>query len=187
RLQVLTWLKQPVLVESGATADAVAARVRMSGPVARTHLGLLTALGLLHVDRSDGPPRYRRDEVRIAEVARMSEKGWQHGRGPARGSGPPARRPGRCRYAEGVAAPARDPAVGPAVPEPRHRGRQRSLLAMTRTLRPRGAGRVGGVHPMNPPHFPAVCEPTDPDLVLRGPVRQPGAWRAHAPLVAVVT
>ncbi|MBD9734461.1 ArsR family transcriptional regulator [Streptomyces sp. H28] len=80
RLHILTWLKQPGLVESGgATADAVAARFRMSGPVARTHLGLLTALGLLHVDRSDGPPRYRRDEVRIAEVARMIEKGWQHG------------------------------------------------------------------------------------------------------------
>ncbi|MFF5882784.1 fluoride efflux transporter FluC [Streptomyces sp. NPDC012589] len=39
---------------------------------------------------------------------------------------------------------------------------------------------------MNPPHFPAVGEPTDPDLGLRGPVRRPGAWRAHVPVVAVV-
>ncbi|MEU3949781.1 ArsR family transcriptional regulator [Streptomyces sp. NPDC029526] len=76
RLHILMWLKHPELAERGATADAVAARFRMPDPVARTHLGLLAALGLLHVDRADGAPRYRRDEVRIAEVARLVEKGW---------------------------------------------------------------------------------------------------------------
>ncbi len=44
--------------------------------VAAAHLTLLTRLGLLRTRRIRGRTHYRRDEVRIAEVARMFEKGW---------------------------------------------------------------------------------------------------------------
>ncbi|WP_345586044.1 winged helix-turn-helix domain-containing protein [Streptomyces prasinosporus] len=76
RLRILAWLKEPGIAEHGATADAVATRFALPRPVARTHLRLLTAVGLLRADRGPGGPCYRRDEVRIAEVARKFEKGW---------------------------------------------------------------------------------------------------------------
>ncbi|MDT0436709.1 MULTISPECIES: helix-turn-helix domain-containing protein [Streptomyces] len=86
RLRVLEWLRDPVahfppqpdgdLAEDGVTADAVAARLGVDRAVADTHLGLLVALGLLRARTVRGRTRYRRDDVRAAEVARMFEKGW---------------------------------------------------------------------------------------------------------------
>ncbi|CAL9641494.1 winged helix-turn-helix domain-containing protein [Streptomyces sp. Tu 3180] len=76
RLRILAWLKEPAVAEHGATVDAVATRFALPRPVALTHLRLLTAVGLLRADHAAGRPHYRRDEVRIAETARMFEKGW---------------------------------------------------------------------------------------------------------------
>ncbi|MDG9719648.1 helix-turn-helix domain-containing protein [Streptomyces sp. DH24] len=76
RLRILAWLREPDRGERGATAEAVAARFGLPRPVAVTHLRLLTSLGLLCTARSTGRLHYRRDEVRIAQVARMLEKGW---------------------------------------------------------------------------------------------------------------
>ncbi|MGW0760372.1 ArsR/SmtB family transcription factor [Streptomyces sp. NPDC002814] len=86
RLDILEWLKDPAAhfppqrhgdpVEDGVTATAVAAKLGVSRSVAETHLGLLTAIGLLRTKRIRLRTYYRRDEVRIAEVARMFEKGW---------------------------------------------------------------------------------------------------------------
>ncbi|WP_043734160.1 helix-turn-helix domain-containing protein [Streptomyces zinciresistens] len=86
RLVILEWLKDPVAhfprrrradpVEDGVSADAVAERLGVSRAVAETHLGLLADLGLLRAKRMGRRLYYRRDEVRIAEVARMFEKGW---------------------------------------------------------------------------------------------------------------
>ncbi|MFJ8109631.1 ArsR family transcriptional regulator [Streptomyces sp. NPDC096132] len=86
RLDILEWLKEPArhfppqrhgdLVEDGVTADAVAAKLGVRRQVADTHLTLLTDLGLLRATRIRRRVYYRRDEVRIAEVARMFEKGW---------------------------------------------------------------------------------------------------------------
>ncbi|MEU6524715.1 helix-turn-helix transcriptional regulator [Streptomyces sp. NPDC046924] len=77
RLQILTWLKEPGHAAHGVTAEAVAARFGMSHPVALTHLRLLTAVGLLRTGQVAGRPHYRRDEVRIAEVAALFEEGWR--------------------------------------------------------------------------------------------------------------
>ncbi|GGM08391.1 hypothetical protein GCM10010129_60390 [Streptomyces fumigatiscleroticus] len=86
RLDILEWLKDPAAyfpprrhgdpAEDGVTADAVAARLGVDRRVAETHLDLLAALGLLRTRRIRWRTHYRRDEVRIAEVARMFEKGW---------------------------------------------------------------------------------------------------------------
>ena len=86
RLDILEWLKDPVahfpapshgdLVEDGVTADAVAAKLGVPRAVADTHLALLAAVGLLRTRRIRRRLHYRRDEMRIAEVARMFEKGW---------------------------------------------------------------------------------------------------------------
>ncbi|GAA2614571.1 ArsR/SmtB family transcription factor [Streptomyces violaceus] len=76
RLRILAWLKEPGPAESGATADAVAEKFSLPRPVAVTHLRLLEATGMLRTSRSAGRVHYHRDEVRIAEVARMFEKGW---------------------------------------------------------------------------------------------------------------
>ncbi|MFF7853390.1 ArsR/SmtB family transcription factor [Streptomyces sp. NPDC007904] len=76
RLRILNWLKEPDVAEHGATPDAVATRFALPPAVARTHLRLLTAIGLLRAVPCGGRTCYRRDEVRIAEVARMFEKGW---------------------------------------------------------------------------------------------------------------
>lgn len=70
RLRILTLLREAE--PAGLTAQAVAARLALPGPAALTHLRLLTALGLVSSDRD----RYRCDEVRIAEVAHLFEKGW---------------------------------------------------------------------------------------------------------------
>ncbi|WP_406728836.1 helix-turn-helix transcriptional regulator [Streptomyces sp. GD-15H] len=78
RLHILTWLREPGHAAHGVTAEAVAARFGMPHPVALTHLRLLTAVGLLHTSHLAGRPHYRRDEVRIAEVAAVFEKGWGH-------------------------------------------------------------------------------------------------------------
>jgi ArsR family transcriptional regulator len=54
----------------------VAAKLGVSRQVADTNLELLAVMGLLRVRRIRLRAYYRRDEVRIAEVARMFEKGW---------------------------------------------------------------------------------------------------------------
>jgi ArsR family transcriptional regulator len=76
RLRILAWLRAPDRGERGATADAVAARFELPRPVVVTHLRLLTSLGMLRTASFAGRLHYRRDEVRIAQVARMLEKGW---------------------------------------------------------------------------------------------------------------
>lgn len=86
RLDILEWLKNPAAqfpkprhgdpVEDGVPADAVAAKLGVSRKVAETHLGLLVDLGLLRTKRIRRRLYYRREEMRIAEVARMFEKGW---------------------------------------------------------------------------------------------------------------
>ncbi|MEU5522916.1 helix-turn-helix domain-containing protein [Streptomyces sp. NPDC047860] len=76
RLRILAWLSEPGTAERGLTADDVAAGLGVPLPVALAHLRLLTSLGLLRTDRSGDPPRYRRDEIRIAEVTQLFEKGW---------------------------------------------------------------------------------------------------------------
>jgi DNA-binding transcriptional ArsR family regulator len=86
RLDVLEWLKDPAThfppqpdgdpVEDGVTADAVAAGLGAPREVARAHLDLLTNIGLLRTRMIGRRTYYRRDEVRIAEVAHMFEKGW---------------------------------------------------------------------------------------------------------------
>ncbi|MEU6337515.1 helix-turn-helix domain-containing protein [Streptomyces cellulosae] len=76
RLRILAWLGDPDTAERGLTADEIAARLGVPRSAALTHLHLLTALGLLHpTARVDGP-RYRRDEIRLAEVTQLFEKGW---------------------------------------------------------------------------------------------------------------
>jgi ArsR family transcriptional regulator len=86
RLAILEWLKDPAahfppqrhadLAEDGVTADAVARKLGVRRSVAETHLGLLADIGLLRTRRIRRRTHYRRDEMRIAEVARMFEKGW---------------------------------------------------------------------------------------------------------------
>ncbi|MER5375601.1 ArsR family transcriptional regulator [Streptomyces sp. NPDC002132] len=86
RLAILEWLKDPErhfppqrhgdLVEDGVSADALAAKLGVRRRVADTHLTLLADLGLLRAKRIRRRTHYRRDEMRIAEVARMFEKGW---------------------------------------------------------------------------------------------------------------
>ncbi|MGY0065714.1 ArsR family transcriptional regulator [Streptomyces sp. QTS137] len=76
RLHVLAWPREPGRAEHGATAQAVAGRFGMTRPVALTHLRRLTAVGMLRTGGVAGRPCHRCDEVRIAEVARMLEKGW---------------------------------------------------------------------------------------------------------------
>ncbi|MER7837674.1 hypothetical protein ABTY98_17630 [Streptomyces sp. NPDC096040] len=44
--------------------------------LAGTHLGMLTRLGQVRTRRIRHRTYYRRDGTRIAEVARISEKGW---------------------------------------------------------------------------------------------------------------
>ncbi|MDR6975292.1 ArsR family transcriptional regulator [Streptomyces sp. 3330] len=86
RLEILEWLKEPArhfppqrhgdLVEDGVTADVVAAKLGVGRQVAGTHLSLLAGIGVLRAKRIRRRTYYRRDEMRIAEVARMFEKGW---------------------------------------------------------------------------------------------------------------
>ncbi|WP_328483654.1 ArsR family transcriptional regulator [Streptomyces sp. NBC_00377] len=86
RLDILEWLKEPARhfpqqrhgdpAEDGVTADAVAAKLGVHRRVANTHLTLLAGIGLLRAERIGRRTYYRRDEMRIAEVARMFEKGW---------------------------------------------------------------------------------------------------------------
>ena len=86
RLDILEWLKDPAAhfpprrhidpAEDGVTAGAVAGKLGVSRSVAETHLGLLVDIGLLRTRRIRWRTYYRRDEMRIAEVARMFEKGW---------------------------------------------------------------------------------------------------------------
>ncbi|MFH8974703.1 ArsR family transcriptional regulator [Streptomyces sp. NPDC017890] len=89
RLVILEWLKDPAahfppqhhadVVAHGVRVELVAAKLRVSRRVAGTHLELLARLGLLQATRIGRRTYYRRDDVRIAEVARMFEKGWSTG------------------------------------------------------------------------------------------------------------
>ncbi|MEV5439390.1 helix-turn-helix domain-containing protein [Streptomyces sp. NPDC052682] len=83
RRNILQWLKDPALAHAGATADTVATHFGLPLPAAATHLRLLTSLGLLRARTAGDQVCYQRDEVRIAEVARMFEKGWQGAEAPA--------------------------------------------------------------------------------------------------------
>ncbi|MET9969660.1 ArsR family transcriptional regulator [Streptomyces sp. NPDC006356] len=86
RLDILEWLRDPVAhfpkqrhadpVEDGVPASAVAAKLGVPRKVAETHLGLLVNIGLLRTKRIRRRLYYRRDDMRIAEVARMFEKAW---------------------------------------------------------------------------------------------------------------
>jgi ArsR family transcriptional regulator len=86
RLDILEWLRDPAahfppprhgdLLEDGVTAAAVAAKLGVPRKVAETHLSLLADIGLLRAKRIRRRTHYRRDDMRIAEVARMFEKGW---------------------------------------------------------------------------------------------------------------
>ncbi|ELS50727.1 helix-turn-helix domain-containing protein [Streptomyces viridochromogenes] len=86
RLDILEWLKDPAAhfprqrqddpVEDGVTAAAVAAKLGVPRKVAETHLALLADIGVLRTRRIRRRLYYRRDEMRIAEVARMFDKGW---------------------------------------------------------------------------------------------------------------
>lgn len=86
RLEILEWLKDPAAhfpaqrhgdpVEDGVTAAAVAAKLGVPRSVAHSHLGLLAGIGVVRTKRIRWRTFYRPDEVRIAEVARMFEKGW---------------------------------------------------------------------------------------------------------------
>ncbi|WP_055489384.1 ArsR family transcriptional regulator [Streptomyces sp. TP-A0356] len=86
RMTILVWLKDPVahfppqrhgdLVEDGVTAAAVAEKLAVPRSVAGTDLRLLVALGLLRTRRIGRRTYYRRDELRIAEVAHLFERGW---------------------------------------------------------------------------------------------------------------
>jgi ArsR family transcriptional regulator len=84
-LDILEWLEAPVAhfppqrrpdaLVHGVDAVLVAAKLGVPRRVASSHLCLLVALGLLRTSRIRRRTYYRRDEVRIAEVARMFEKG----------------------------------------------------------------------------------------------------------------
>ncbi|MEU0944275.1 winged helix-turn-helix domain-containing protein [Streptomyces canus] len=86
RLDILEWLKDPAAhfpsrrhgdpARDGVTARAVAVRLGVPRSVAERHLGLLVDIGLLRTRRIRWRTYYRRDEMRIAEVARMFDKGW---------------------------------------------------------------------------------------------------------------
>ncbi|MEV6114600.1 ArsR family transcriptional regulator [Streptomyces sp. NPDC052109] len=86
RQTILEWLKDPAahfpahrgrdLAERGVTARAMAAKLGVPHRTAVAHLDLLTRLGLLRTRRIRCRTYYRRDEIRIAEVARVFEKGW---------------------------------------------------------------------------------------------------------------
>ena len=87
RQDILDWLKDPAAhfvtrrrhgdpAETGVTARAVAAKLGVSRKTAAAHLDFLSRLGLLRTRRIRCRTHYRRDEIRIAEVARMFEKGW---------------------------------------------------------------------------------------------------------------
>ncbi|MGV4982866.1 helix-turn-helix domain-containing protein [Streptomyces sp. NRAIS4] len=86
RQTILEWLKEPAahfpaprrrdLADTGVTARAVAAKLGVPRRTALAHLDFLTRLGLLRSRRVCCRTYYRRDEIRIAEVARVFEKGW---------------------------------------------------------------------------------------------------------------
>lgn len=86
RQTILEWLKDPAVhfpasrhrdvTDTGVTARAVAAKLGVPRRTALAHLDLLSRLGLLRTRRIRCRTHYRRDEIRIAEVARMFEKGW---------------------------------------------------------------------------------------------------------------
>ncbi|MEU2061214.1 helix-turn-helix domain-containing protein [Streptomyces sp. NPDC013455] len=86
RQTILDWLKDPDVHfpdarhrdprDPGVTARALAAKLGVPRRTAVTHLDFLTRLGVLRTRRVRCRTYYRRDEVRIAEVARMFEKGW---------------------------------------------------------------------------------------------------------------
>ncbi|WP_408055073.1 hypothetical protein [Streptomyces mutabilis] len=61
--------------------EIIAAKLGVPRRVADTHVELFARLGLFRATRTRRRTYYRRDEVRIAEVARLFEKGWRRSRG----------------------------------------------------------------------------------------------------------
>ncbi|MEU7396532.1 helix-turn-helix domain-containing protein [Streptomyces albogriseolus] len=76
RLRILAWLGEPDTAGRGLTAGDVAACLGVPRTAALAHLRLLTSLGLLRLTGQDDDPRYHRDEIRLAEVTQLFEKGW---------------------------------------------------------------------------------------------------------------
>ncbi|MEW2163619.1 winged helix-turn-helix domain-containing protein [Streptomyces sp. NPDC007084] len=86
RLDILEWLRDPAahfprqrhgdLVEDGVTPESLAHKLGVSRAVARTHLDLLTGVGLLRVKKVRRRTYYHRDEYRVAEVGHYFGKGW---------------------------------------------------------------------------------------------------------------
>ncbi|MGW1259077.1 ArsR family transcriptional regulator [Streptomyces sp. NPDC002513] len=86
RMRILAWLKDPVahfpaqrhgdLVEDGVTAAAVAEKLAVPRSVAAADLRILAAVGLPRTKRTCRHTCYRRDEARVAEIARLFEEGW---------------------------------------------------------------------------------------------------------------
>ncbi|MFJ7151476.1 winged helix-turn-helix domain-containing protein [Streptomyces sp. NPDC100445] len=85
RQTIMEWLKDPAThfpasrrapAGTGVTARAVAAGLGVPRRTATAHLDFLTRLGVLRTRRVRWHTYYRRDEVRIAEVARIFDKGW---------------------------------------------------------------------------------------------------------------
>ncbi|MEV0979415.1 winged helix-turn-helix domain-containing protein [Streptomyces sp. NPDC049915] len=84
RLEILQWLEHaPAPFPSdgdpspgGVTADAIAVALGVPPSLLQCDLALLTRVGLVRAHQAGPHTYYRRDEVRMAEVARMFEKGW---------------------------------------------------------------------------------------------------------------
>ncbi|MGW4564969.1 helix-turn-helix domain-containing protein [Streptomyces sp. NPDC004561] len=86
RRTILEWLKDPAAhfpasrhrdpAGTGVTARAVAAKLGVPRRTALAHLDFLTRLGVLRARRVRCRTYYRRDDIRVAEVTRLFEKGW---------------------------------------------------------------------------------------------------------------
>ncbi|MEU3845332.1 helix-turn-helix domain-containing protein [Streptomyces sp. NPDC028635] len=84
RLRLLQWLEHAPDTfpldgdpsHGGVTADAIALGLGVPLSLVQCDLALLTRVGLVRARRAGPHTYYRRDEIRIAEVARMFEKGW---------------------------------------------------------------------------------------------------------------
>lgn len=80
RLEILTWLKDPVahfppqtygdLVRDGVCGVFIAQKLGVSQPTASEHLRLLVQAGLVRAKRIRQWTFYKRDEKRIAEAKR---------------------------------------------------------------------------------------------------------------------
>ena len=82
RLQVLTWLKNPIkhfppqvdgdLVEDGVCGCLIARKLGVSQPTASEHLKILSQAGLIRPKRIKKWIFYKRDEAKITHLKRMA-------------------------------------------------------------------------------------------------------------------